>query len=72
MSESGTKLLFALAAKYRAGIAAAEATLDIYIKNPVGIGEHPQHLEEMDKLFEQIVSNQDKLAALEKNYASTN
>ena len=35
----------ALVKKYEAEIAEAEATLLIYFNNPVGIGEHPQHLE---------------------------
>ena len=28
----------------------AEVTLKVYANNPVAIGEHPQHIEEMDKL----------------------
>lgn len=36
--------------KYYEGIAAiAEATIDIYINNPVGIGEHPQIMDELRK-----------------------
>ena len=42
----------ALMKRYEAEIAEAEATLLIYFNNPVGIGEHPQHLEEMDKMLE--------------------
>ena len=42
----------------------AVARLDIYLSNSVGIGEHPQHMEEMDKLIEEIASNNDKLEAL--------
>lgn len=45
-------------------IQSATATLHIYINNPVGIGEHPQHIEEMDKLIDTIATNQDKLDAL--------
>ena len=59
------KLLYrALEAKYEAQIAEAEATLAIYFHNSVGIGEHPQHLEEMDKLISQLAEAQDKLEAL--------
>lgn len=55
-------LLFkALEAKYRAQIAEAEATLAIYFNNSVGIGEHPQHLEEMDKFVTQLAEAKDKL-----------
>ena len=36
------------------------------VYSPVGIGEHPQHLEEMDKLVEKFANAQDKLESLEK------
>ena len=42
-------LLDALRDKYQADISAADATIKIYLESPVGIGEHPQHLEELDK-----------------------
>ena len=45
------QILQALVKKYEAQIAEAKATIDIYLSNPVGIGEHPQHLEEIDKLM---------------------
>ena len=56
------QLLFkALEAKYMAQIAEAQATLSIYFSNSVGIGEHPQHLEEMDKFITQLAEAKDKL-----------
>jgi hypothetical protein len=59
------KLLYrALEAKYEAQIAEAEATLAIYFHNSVGIGEHPQHLEEMDKFVAQMADAKDKLETL--------
>ena len=59
------KLLYrALEAKYKAQIAEAEATLSIYFHNSVGIGEHPQHLEEMDKMVAQLAEAKDKLETL--------
>ena len=64
MSTVGEKLLNALKLKYEANIETAKATLNIYTTNSVGIGEHPQHLEEMDKLLEEIATNRDKLEAL--------
>ena len=54
----------ALEDKYNADISAAEATIKIYLEKPVGIGEHPQHLEEIDKLITQIADAEDKLAIL--------
>ena len=61
---TSTLLQDALELKYRAQIAEAKATLSIYFENSVGIGEHPQHLEEMDKLISQLAEAQDKLEAL--------
>ena len=37
-------MLEALKKRYEAQIAESIATLNIYVKNSVGIGEHPQHL----------------------------
>ena len=58
-------LTAALRARYEADIAEADATINIYLTNPVGIGEHPQHLEEVDKLLAKIADAKDKLEALE-------
>jgi hypothetical protein len=55
----------ALVKKYEAEIAEAEATLIVYFNNPVGIGEHPQHIEEMDKMVEKFASAKDKLESLQ-------
>ena len=63
MSKKG--MTAALRARYEADIAEADATINIYLTNPVGIGEHPQHLEEVDKLLAKIADAKDKLEALE-------
>ena len=57
-------ILDALMAKYEADIAHADATLKIYLENSVGIGEHPQHIEECDKLINKIAEAKDKLETL--------
>ena len=44
--------------------------LDIYLKNAVGIGEHPQHFEEMDKLVDQMATAKDKLMTLNDEYGA--
>jgi|TARA_A100001011_G_C14140343_1_gene769438 hypothetical protein len=59
-------LIEALAKRYEAQIAESEATIEIYLDHSVGIGEHPQHLDEMDKLFEKIVNAKEKLEILEE------
>ena len=57
-------MLEALERKYEARIASADVTIKIYLENSVGIGEHPQHLEELDKLIEKIANAQEKLEVL--------
>ena len=49
-------LLDALEARYEAQIWEADATLQIYLEDSVGIGEHPQHIDEVDKLLEKIAT----------------
>ena len=58
-------LLNALVDRYEAHISAAHATINIYLESPVAIGEHPQHLEEIDKQLAIIAEAEDKLDALE-------
>lgn len=60
------EILDALRARYEAEIAEANATINIYLTNSVGIGEHPQHLEEMDKLIDKIAQAEEKIEVLEK------
>ena len=58
-------IIDALEARYNAQIAEADATIKIYLENSVGIGEHPQHIEEIDKLLQRIVDAQEKLKELQ-------
>ena len=58
-------ILQALEDKYQAQISEADATIKIYLEKPVGIGEHPQHIEEIDKLLQKIVDAQEKLKELQ-------
>jgi len=58
-------IITALEARYEAQIAEADATIKIYLENSVGIGEHPQHIDEVDKQLEKIATAQEKLGVLE-------
>ena len=58
-------MLDSLRARYEADIAEADTKINIYLDNPVAIGEHPQHLEEIDKLLSKIADAKDKMDALE-------
>ena len=57
-------ILDALEDRYTAQISEADATIKIYLENSVGIGEHPQHIAEIDKLFQKIADAQEKLQAI--------
>ena len=54
----------ALEKRYEAQIAEADAALKIYLENSVGIGEHPQHVDECDKLIAKVAEAEEKLRAL--------
>ena len=58
-------ILDALEARYNSQIAEADATIKIYLENSVGIGEHPQHIEEIDKQIQKIADSQEKLRVIE-------
>ena len=59
-------ILTALEDRYKAQISEADATLKIYLENSVGIGEHPQHLDEVDKLIQKIAAAEENLKVLEE------
>tara|TARA_B110001469_G_C9484720_1_gene242829 strand:+ start:246 stop:554 length:309 start_codon:yes stop_codon:yes gene_type:complete len=61
-------LLKSLILKYLSEIETGRATMLVYLTNPVGIGEHPQHLEEMDKLITSIESAESKIECLKKYF----
>ena len=58
------RLVEALRGKYRADMELAAAALQVYLERPAGIGEHPQILDEMDKLVESYANAKDKLDSL--------
>jgi len=58
-------LLDALQARYESQIAESDAIIKIYLENSVGIGEHPQHLDELDKQFDKIAAAEEKLEVLQ-------
>lgn len=62
-------LLFkALRNRFEAERDEASATLEIYFTNPVGIGEHPQIVDEMAKQVDKIANAEDKLNTLTREY----
>ena len=59
-------MINALRARYEADIAEADATVNIYLNNPVGIGEHPQHIHEVDKQIQIIAAAEENLKILKE------
>ena len=58
----------ALEARYQAELYEAKATIEVYFTNAVGIGEHPQMVEEMAKQLEKMSNAEDCLLTLEENF----
>ena len=58
----------ALKSQFEAQRQKALATLTIYLTNPVGIGEYPQHIEEMVELTRSLAEADDALETLKRNF----
>lgn len=58
-------IIEALEKRYEAQIAEADATINIYLEKSVGIGEHPQHIDEVDKQLQKIAEAEEKMNALQ-------
>ena len=64
--QADNPLFKALSKKYEAQIAEAFAVLIVYFDNSVGIGEHPQHIDEVNKLIDKIAQAKEKLEVLDE------
>ena len=66
-----TKMIIdALRKKYEAEIMAAKANIDVYQKNPAGIGEHPDLVAAVDTEMVKLADAEDKLETLKKHYVT--
>ena len=61
----------ALIKKYKADIADGIATALVYLKNPVGIGEHPQFISELDKAIIKVSNAEENLKTISKHFENT-
>ena len=59
-------IIQALEDRYNAQISEADATIKIYLEKSVGIGEHPQHIEEIDKLINKIAQAEENIKILKE------
>ena len=57
----------ALEKKYEAQMAQAEANIKVYMENTVGVGEHPNIVQEVEKLLKEIKDAKEMLDEL-KNW----
>ena len=63
-------IIDALRKKYEAEIAAAKANIDVYNRNPAGIGEHPDLVQAVDTEVVKLADAEDKLNTLNKHYGN--
>lgn len=54
-------IINALIKVYEANIEKANATIKIYLENSVGIGEHPNIIDEIDKQVDIVSANEHKI-----------
>jgi hypothetical protein len=60
----------AMMAHFEAERTSALATLQVYYESSVGIGEHPQVVEEMAKQVEKLAAAEDALECLVRNFTN--
>ena len=61
-------IIEALKAKYSGEMEYHRMNIDVYLKNPVGIGEHPDILGAIDSEVEKLASVTEKLQTLLTEY----
>ena len=64
------ELMKALKKKYESEVDIANATIKVYLEKPVGVSEHSQFAEEVDKQLEIIGCALDKIKVIDKYYPS--
>ena len=65
-------IIDALRKKYEYEIMAAKANIDVYLRNSVGIGEHPEIVAAVDTELKKLADAEDKLSTLNNNYSEKN
>jgi hypothetical protein len=63
------QLIAGLKARYNGDIGAARANVQVYLTNPVGIGEHPDIISAIDQELSKIAEAEDKLMALDQHFS---
>ena len=61
-------MIEALRKKYEAEVAAAKVNIEVYLKNPVGIGEHPDLVSAVDFELTKLAASEEKLTTLANHW----
>ena len=70
LSSMRTEILNALKANATGNIEKARLNVEIYLKNPVGIGEHPDVLAAIQEQLDIISHEEERIAVLQKYFNS--
>ena len=62
------QIVNALVKKYEGEIAEAKANIEIYMNNPVGIGEHPDVIDAINSQVLKIASAEENIQVLQKHF----
>ena len=62
------KMLDALVADAEGNIAKAKANVEVYLHNPVGIGEHPDVLGAIQEQLDIIAHEEERIEVIEKHF----
>ena len=68
MKHQHTPFYKAAAARYQGQIEEAKAVIHTYLMNPVGIGEHSNLLDEVDKWVGVLAEAEERLQTLRNNF----
>ncbi len=63
------KMLDALVADAEGNIAKAKANVEVYLHNPVGIGEHPDVLGAIQEQLDIIAHEEERIEVIEKHFS---
>jgi hypothetical protein len=64
-----TKILEGLIADATGNIAKAKANVEVYLHNPVGIGEHPDIVGAIQEQLDLIAHEEDRLSVIQKYFS---
>ena len=63
------KMLDALLADAQGNIAKAQANVEVYLHNPVGIGEHPDVLAAIQEQVDIIAHEEERIEVIQKHFS---